>query len=205
MMNLAADTKGDPRRARILDGAMKVFLAYGFARTTMDDIARAAEVSRPTLYLQFRNKADIFRAIGASILERSLAEARAGLTIEGSFGERMMTALDRALFSLMEMVDKSAHGEEILGLENKIAADIIAEWREGLTEAVEAAVEEEAVRNGADLGQYGLTPRSLAELLLDGLEGMRLRGLCGRPAIDGARRLITVMEIVLVAATPKKD
>ena len=45
----AEDIAADPKRARILDGAMKVFLAYGFSRTTMDDIARAADISRPAL------------------------------------------------------------------------------------------------------------------------------------------------------------
>lgn len=205
MMNLVADSKVDPKRGRILDGAMRVFLAYGFARTTMDDIARAAEVSRPMLYLQFRNKADIFRAIGAAILTRSLANARAGLKGNGTFGERLMTALDRALFGLMEMIEKSAHGEEILDLENKIAADIIAEWRQGLTEAVEHAVAEEATRSGADLERLGLSPRALAEILLDGLEGMRMRGLCGKPAIEGARKLITLMEIALAAAQPRRS
>ena len=42
---------------------MKVVLAYGYSRTTMDDIARAAEMSRPALYLLFRNKAEIYRAM----------------------------------------------------------------------------------------------------------------------------------------------
>ena len=50
-MTAALQTELDPKRARILDGAMKVFLAYGYSRVTMDDIARAAEVSRPALYL----------------------------------------------------------------------------------------------------------------------------------------------------------
>ncbi|TIN71546.1 MAG: helix-turn-helix transcriptional regulator, partial [Mesorhizobium sp.] len=63
----------DPKRVRILDGAMKVFLAYGFSRTTMDDIARAADMSRPALYLLFKNKTDIFRAIAMMILSRSVA------------------------------------------------------------------------------------------------------------------------------------
>ena len=76
---LDARTIDDPKRARILERAMKVFLAYGFARTTMDDIARAAEVSRPALYLLFRNKTDIYRAIGAGLLEQSVETARMAL------------------------------------------------------------------------------------------------------------------------------
>ena len=80
-MIAAFKTDPDPKRARILDGAMKVFLAYGYSRVTMDDIARAAEISRPALYLLFKNKADIYRAIGAMLLEqfgRAGAAALAG-------------------------------------------------------------------------------------------------------------------------------
>ena len=54
---------------------MKVFLTYGYARVTMEDIARAAEISRPALYLLFKNKADIYRAIGAALLEQSAERA----------------------------------------------------------------------------------------------------------------------------------
>ena len=54
-MTEADDTSLDPKRAHVLGCATKVFLAYGFARTTMDDIARAAEMSRPALYLLFKN------------------------------------------------------------------------------------------------------------------------------------------------------
>jgi AcrR family transcriptional regulator len=64
------------RRARILVGAMKVFLAYGFQRTTMDDIARAAEISRPALYLLFRNKTDIYRALASGFLEQVRGQTR---------------------------------------------------------------------------------------------------------------------------------
>ena len=75
-MTTAPQTAPDPKRARILDGAMKVFLAYGYSRVTMDDIARAAEMSRPALYLLFKNKAEIYRAIGAMLLDAS-ADRRA--------------------------------------------------------------------------------------------------------------------------------
>ncbi|TJV53886.1 MAG: helix-turn-helix transcriptional regulator, partial [Mesorhizobium sp.] len=84
------DIATDPKRARILDSAMKVFLAYGFARTTMDDIARAADMSRPALYLQFKNKTDIYRAIALMLLSRSLEQAKTALAGEEPFAERTM-------------------------------------------------------------------------------------------------------------------
>ena len=55
----AEETSQDSRRAHVLASASKVFLAYGFAKATMDDIARAAEMSRPAVYLHFKNKTEI--------------------------------------------------------------------------------------------------------------------------------------------------
>ena len=52
-MTAIEDIAGDPKRARVLDGAFKTFLTYGFARTTMDDIAKAA------LYLASDDSANV--------------------------------------------------------------------------------------------------------------------------------------------------
>jgi AcrR family transcriptional regulator len=43
----------DDKRTRILAAARSVFLRYGFKRVNMNDIADAAGVSRPALYLLF--------------------------------------------------------------------------------------------------------------------------------------------------------
>ncbi|TIM61541.1 MAG: TetR family transcriptional regulator, partial [Mesorhizobium sp.] len=115
------DIAADPKRARILEGAMKVFLAYGFARTTMDDIARAADMSRPALYLLFKNKTDIFRAIAMMLLSRSLKQAKTALAGNGAFAERMTRAIDEALISMMRAVHASPHGAELLDMKSSLA------------------------------------------------------------------------------------
>ncbi|WP_053333413.1 TetR/AcrR family transcriptional regulator [Haliangium ochraceum] len=48
---------------RILDAAEAVFAERGFAQATMDDIAAAAELSKGTLYLYFKNKDDLFLSL----------------------------------------------------------------------------------------------------------------------------------------------
>ena len=50
------------KRERVADAALIVFQRYGFARTTMSDIAEAVGMSRPALYLLFPNKEEIFAA-----------------------------------------------------------------------------------------------------------------------------------------------
>lgn len=52
-------------KARILRAALKVFSANGYYETRMEDIADELGVSKRTLYLYFKNKEDLFRAICA--------------------------------------------------------------------------------------------------------------------------------------------
>ncbi|AHH19885.1 transcriptional regulator, TetR family [Nocardia nova SH22a] len=49
---------GDVEEARgqILEAAQSTFLHFGVGKTTMDDIAKAAGVSRPTIYRYFRDR-----------------------------------------------------------------------------------------------------------------------------------------------------
>jgi AcrR family transcriptional regulator len=60
MLDPALDTA---KRRQILDGARAVFLAQGFEGSSMNDIARAAGVSKGTLYVYFENKERLFAAI----------------------------------------------------------------------------------------------------------------------------------------------
>src|ERR1700756_1486744 len=59
----------DPR-AHIVEAAKDVFLAGGFADTTMDEIARVARISKHTLYAHFRDKADLFEAVIVQDMQR---------------------------------------------------------------------------------------------------------------------------------------
>lgn len=48
---------------RILNAALEVFAQEGYAGTSMDAIALAAEVSKPTLYMYFGSKEQLFEAL----------------------------------------------------------------------------------------------------------------------------------------------
>jgi AcrR family transcriptional regulator len=50
-------------RQRVMDVAHDLFIAQGYARTTITDIARAAEVSAETIYSVFGNKPALLRRI----------------------------------------------------------------------------------------------------------------------------------------------
>ena len=198
-MNQIEDiTNTDPRRTRILDGALKVFLAYGFSRTTMDDIARAADMSRPALYLLFKNKTDIFRAIAMMILSRSVEAAQVALAGDRAFPERMMQAIDEALISMMRTVIASPHGAELLDMKSSLA-DLVGCWRDGLGAHIATAIENEARRNGTDLAAKGLSARLLSDMLLDGLEGMKARISDPDEQRTAVAALVKVIDLALQA------
>jgi AcrR family transcriptional regulator len=52
-------------RARIVAAATRLFMAKGYRRTTMDDVADALGVSKGALYLYYPSKVDLLRAIQA--------------------------------------------------------------------------------------------------------------------------------------------
>ena len=54
---------GALKMRQILDGARQIFLAHGFDGASMNDIARAAGVSKGTLYVYFPSKVGLFEAL----------------------------------------------------------------------------------------------------------------------------------------------
>ncbi|MEI7013069.1 TetR/AcrR family transcriptional regulator [Leptospira licerasiae] len=65
----------EERKKEILDAALYCFLQFGYSKTSMDDIAKQANLSRPLLYLKFKNKEDLYEGIFDYTLEGSYEEA----------------------------------------------------------------------------------------------------------------------------------
>lgn len=91
-------TKAEAEQTReaILDAAEEIFFEKGVARTTLDEISRAAGVTRGAFYWHFRNKADILTALVLRVelpIDRLLAEIA-----EAGEAERNLLARTRELF-----------------------------------------------------------------------------------------------------------
>lgn len=70
-----AEEEDSSKRRQIADGARAVFLAKGFDAASMGEIARAAGVSKGTLYVYFKNKEELFE----TIVEQECALQAAGV------------------------------------------------------------------------------------------------------------------------------
>ncbi|HXD09856.1 MAG TPA: TetR family transcriptional regulator [Anaerolineales bacterium] len=68
-------------RANLLKTALSVFSAKGYASATLDDVAKAAKVTRGAIYWHFKSKADLYNTLtqelsarGASVVQQAVAE-----------------------------------------------------------------------------------------------------------------------------------
>lgn len=163
------------RRGTILAAALLLFMRHGFSRVTMDDVAREAGISRPALYRDFRNKADIYAAIAASLLDHSASRAERALSATGDLDKRLVRAIEAGMLEVMAAIAKSPHGVDILEQKMALTADIHARWRARMMTCIADAIGEEARTRGVDLDARRLSPDALAETLLDAVEGLKQR------------------------------
>ncbi len=71
------------RKKTILLTARKHFSRYGYSKTTMEEVARDCEITKPTLYSYFPGKTELFRAVidcEQSECYAMIEEAVAGVT-----------------------------------------------------------------------------------------------------------------------------
>jgi AcrR family transcriptional regulator len=90
-----AHATGSGRREQVLASALGVFAHYGYKKTSMEDVARAAAISRPGLYLLFGSKQELFTAAVTRALDHSLAAVSAALAdTSRPLGDRLLRAFD---------------------------------------------------------------------------------------------------------------
>ncbi len=125
------------RKSAIIVAAQGVIATYGFKRTSMEDIAHAAGVSRPALYQSFANKKDIYRAIIRSHIDEIQARLDLGFEETLPLHERLGAIFDIAVLEPHRLLEGMPHGEEVLGLKDEYASDLFLDFRNYLRNAVQ--------------------------------------------------------------------
>ncbi|HHB80537.1 MAG TPA: TetR/AcrR family transcriptional regulator [Aliiroseovarius sp.] len=165
----------DPKRQAILAAAFEVFVTYGFRRSSMEDIARAANMSRPALYLHFRNKEDMFRSLVEGYYDGASAAMAEALAGQGTPEEVLLAAFRAKDTEAMSTLLASPHGAELLDPRATSSGDLI--------EAGEARLRAHLadwLRAGQGAGRFaeGIVedPDALAGAMLAALKGLKVPG-----------------------------
>ncbi len=119
---------------KVIEAAKQVFVRYGYRRVTMADIAEAAHLSRPSLYLVFPSKEELLIAVTTQVFAALLNEIREGLDRFETPKEKLAFAFDIWTVRGFEIVQASPDAKDLLESSyefaaeatNKAAADFVA-------------------------------------------------------------------------------
>jgi AcrR family transcriptional regulator len=152
----------EPRRRKVLDAALLVFARFGFRKTSMDEVARAAGVSRQGLYLNFATKEDLFRASVEHALAGQLRAARMALADEARpIDERLVTALDEWLGRHVGVMGPDA--SDLIETSGDLTAAIMSDHAEQFELAVATAIANSVLKDA--YVRAGVSPQQLARTL----------------------------------------
>jgi TetR/AcrR family transcriptional regulator, regulator of autoinduction and epiphytic fitness len=164
------ETAIDPRRRALLDAALTVFTRYGYQKTSMDEVARAAQVSRQGLYLHFSTKEELFQAAVRNTLDNSSSAAVAALADASlPLDQRLVRAFDEWLGRYVGMMGGDA--SDLIEATTRFSGPMLARYEEVFAEAVTRAI-----RSSQLLVAYkssGITARQLTDTLLATARGLK--------------------------------
>ncbi|UXA07304.1 TetR/AcrR family transcriptional regulator [Mycobacterium sp. SMC-2] len=87
---------GEQTRARIITAAMRCVAEKGYSRTTIREIARAADMTSGSLYHYFPNKSELLDAAVEHIERAAVPRLRAAAGQAGDVVDRLAAVLDEA-------------------------------------------------------------------------------------------------------------
>tara|TARA_R110000824_G_scaffold118960_18_gene272567 strand:- start:98447 stop:99121 length:675 start_codon:yes stop_codon:yes gene_type:complete len=165
--------KGQPgdKASLILEAALDLFRQYGYRRTSMEDIATAAQVAKGTLYLYFKSKDELFEALArhlAAQIEQDLIQA---LALDVDLESKLLAVLDAKLGFVYRWVLSSPHAAELTDPTSRLPDDVFGPVDQMLRRKLSDLFKEAAKRGELDLAAAGLTPELAVDTLLVAAHG----------------------------------
>ena len=154
----------DAKARRAVAAATGVFLRYGFARSTMGDIAQQAGMSRPALYLLFPGKEEVFAAVVHKLNADQLVAIRAQLPALSTLREKLMHACQTWGAHGAELMAAHPDARDLFDVSRPPVREIYAAFEALIVELVGPALEASALP---------LTPEALARGLTYAMRGYK--------------------------------
>jgi len=162
----------------------------------MEELARAAGLSRAAVYLYFKSKGEVFRALSERLHDRQLAEAQDAAEGSEPLDERLALVLEAKLRTVVEVVYASPHGADLLDENSRLCGDISLAARRRFTSILGSLVADATARGELDPQRAGLSPAAAAELIADISRGLELGAESLTPA-NHRRRLRQAARVLI--------
>lgn len=189
------------KRAAILDAALRLFGRYGYKRTSIDDIAGEADIAKGSVYLSFKSKEEIFRALCEDIMRRVEEEAQRARDSDAPLADRILAILAAKFGFYFEAVRNSPHAAELIDSKNRLSAELFEKGDRRYQRILRDAIDQGAARGEIAPDRHNLTSAAIVELLLAGGYGIE------HSATSSAslhRRLADLVNVVLAGLSANR-
>lgn len=135
------------RRQEILEAAAKSFSLFGYKATTMDQVAKIANVGKGTIYTFFSNKAELFNAIVMQMIEEMRYEADNAANPNDSFEEKAHARL----MHMLKFRETHLLYAKLIDEEQELRTPAVAEVLREIEEAIVSYIAEkidQAIEHG---------------------------------------------------------
>nr|WP_272508373.1 TetR/AcrR family transcriptional regulator [Paenisporosarcina quisquiliarum] len=140
------------RRHEILEAATKSFSLFGYKATTMDQVAKLANVGKGTIYTFFSNKEELFHAIVFAMINEMKAEKDAIISDRRSFQENAHLVL----MKMLEFRERHALLSKLIAEEKEMQTPIV--------QAVLVKVEQEIVHYIAEHIERAISNKEIRDV-----------------------------------------
>lgn len=194
-------------RDRILDAAMLVFRRHGFRRSSIEQAAEAAGLTRQALYHHFKSKEALFRAVIERLHEDALAAETAAATAAekagGGLADILLAGISARLRRFIASFDGSPHIEELFSEHLLQARDLYQKYA-GLYAAHGTATIERACRRQGFALANGMTSSELARCVEMAINGAKSMNPGMQPAEAFLADLSTMARTLIAGAVAAK-
>ncbi len=120
MKNQTGSSKREQRPLRILEAAGKLMMRYGYDKTTVEDIAREAGISKGAIYLEWSSREELFDALFEYEMKKLLLDLKRriesdldDLPISALYGHTLMSMKANGLIAALYTRDGKILGDFI--------------------------------------------------------------------------------------------
>jgi AcrR family transcriptional regulator len=192
-----------PAQDRILDAAMRVFRRHGFRRSSIEQAAEEAGLTRQALYHHFDSKEALFRAVLERLYQQALAaEIAAGKQAEAAgrqLADILVAQIGARLKALFASLEGSPHIEELFSEHLAQARDLYQSYATRFADEVATTIVRVTRKRRLVLAS-GVSARELARCVEMAIHGTKSAFPSMMPADAFLKQLETMLRMLVAGA-----
>jgi AcrR family transcriptional regulator len=148
--------------------ATAAFAKNGYRRTTMNDVAETADMSRPALYQAFKNKEDLYCSTVSYLINKAVQGSIETLSQSGPIEERFLAAMLDFEETYWGPIAKSQYALEIMHSTVKLknTLSVIKLGRKQLGAALSKSLQESVLNGEVTFVDLGMQPSIFVGILM---------------------------------------